>query len=73
MPGSTQVPGGRRSVFAYGALTLSGRLSHTFLLTFRFLTPIRQALQPHGSQAMVWAFPLSLATTQGIVSFPLGT
>jgi hypothetical protein len=46
VPGSTQVPGGRRSLFAYGTLTLFGRLSHTFLLIDRFLTPICQVLQP---------------------------
>jgi hypothetical protein len=46
VPGSTQVSSGRRQVFAYGAVTLSGRLSHTFPLTFRFLTPICRTLQP---------------------------
>jgi hypothetical protein len=45
VPGSTQVPDGRRSTFAYGTITLFGRLSHTFLLANRFLTPICQALQ----------------------------
>ena len=33
-------------VFVYGTLTLSGRLSHTFLLTNQFVTSIDQALQP---------------------------
>ena len=47
MPGSTQVSSGRQLVFAYGALTLYGRLSHTFPLTNCFLTPICQTLQPH--------------------------
>jgi hypothetical protein len=46
VPGSTQVSGGRRSVFAYGAVTLYGRLSHTFPLTVRFVTSICQTLQP---------------------------
>ena len=46
VPGSTQVPGGRQTVFAYGTITLFGRLSHTFPLTVCFLTPICQALQP---------------------------
>jgi hypothetical protein len=73
VPGSTQVPSGRRSDFAYGTLTLSGRLSHTFPLSFRFLTPICRVLQPLSACREVWAVPLSLATTQGIISFPLGT
>lgn len=46
VPGSTQVSGGRQSVFAYGALTLFGRLSHTFPLTDCFVTSICQTLQP---------------------------
>jgi hypothetical protein len=33
-------------IFVYGTLTLSGRLSHTFLLTNQFVTSIDQALQP---------------------------
>jgi hypothetical protein len=45
VPGSTQVSGGRQSVFAYGALTLCGRLSHTFPLTDCFVTSICQTLQ----------------------------
>jgi hypothetical protein len=46
VPGSTQVPDQRLSVFAYGTLTLFGRLSHTFPLTNRFVTLCDQALQP---------------------------
>ena len=46
VPGSTQVSSGRQSVFAYGAITLYGRLSHTFPLTDRFVTSICQTLQP---------------------------
>ena len=46
VPGSTQVPSGRQSVFAYGAVTLFGRLSHTFPLTECFVTPMCRALQP---------------------------
>ena len=61
-------------VFAYGTVTLYGRLSHTFLLTIRFLsTPICRALQPRPAGRPVWALPRSLATTEGMVSFPLGT
>jgi hypothetical protein len=47
VPGSTQVSSGRQSVFAYGAITLFGRLSHTFPLTDCFVTSICQTLQPH--------------------------
>ena len=46
VPGSTQVPNGRQSVFAYGAITLFGRLSHTFPLSDYFVTSICRALQP---------------------------
>ena len=46
VPGSTQVSSGRQSVFAYGAVTLYGRLSHTFPLTDCFLTPMCRTLQP---------------------------
>lgn len=53
VPGSTQVSSGRQSVFAYGAVTLFGRLSHTFPLTDCFLTSICQTLQPHPSK-LVW-------------------
>ena len=45
--GSTQVPSRRQIVFAYGAVTLYGWLSHTIPLTICFVTPICQALQPH--------------------------
>ncbi len=73
VPGSTQVPNGRQRAFAYGALTLFGRLSHTFPLALCFVTPIRRALQPRSVSSAVWAAPFSLATTQGMLSFPLGT
>lgn len=46
VPGSTQESGGRQLVFAYGAVTLFGRLSHTFPLTDCFLTSMCQTLQP---------------------------
>ena len=46
VPGGTQVFSGSQSVFAYGAVTLFGRLSHTFPLTEYFVTPMCQALQP---------------------------
>jgi hypothetical protein len=46
VPGGTQVPDGSWSIFAYGTVTLFGRLSHTILLTDQFVTSICQALQP---------------------------
>ena len=73
MPGSTQVPNQSLPAFVYGALTLFGRLSHTFSLAGRFLTRIGRALQPQTACSLVWAAPFSLATTQGMLSFPLGT
>jgi hypothetical protein len=73
VPGSTQEPNRRSTIFAYGTVTLFGRLSHTFLLIIDFVTPYGRALQPHPASWMVWADPRSLATTRGIISFPLGT
>jgi hypothetical protein len=73
VPGSTQVPNERRTIFAYGTITLFGRLSHTILLTVRFITLMCRALQPRSTNRPVWAFPRSLATTKGMISFPLGT
>ena len=73
VPGGTQELSGSRTAFAYGTSTLYGRLSHTFLLINGFLTPLCRVLQPHPACRMVWALPRSLATTRGIVSFPLGT
>ena len=46
MPGSTQVSDGRQLIFAYGAITLFGRLSHTFPLTDCFVTSVLPVLQP---------------------------
>ncbi len=49
VPGGTQVPSRSLTTFTYGTVTLFGRLSHTFLLTNRFLTPMCRALQPLNS------------------------
>ena len=73
VPGSTQVLDRSPLIFAYGTFTLFGRLSHTFLLINGFLTPLCRVLQPHPACRMVWALPRSLATTRGMISFPLGT
>ena len=50
VPSGTQVPGRSRLAFTYGTVTLYGRLSHTFLLTERFVTPMCQALQPRSGK-----------------------
>ena len=57
--------------FIYGAVTLYG-------LTFQKGSIIKQIYHSHGAKSynpnitwtLVWANPLSLATTQGIISFP---
>ena len=46
VPGSTQGPSWSLSVFAYGALTLSGWLSHTIPLTSSFVTPYSWPYNP---------------------------
>jgi hypothetical protein len=50
VPGSTQVPNGRRLIFAYGTITLFGWLSHTILLINHLVTSICSALQPQYSK-----------------------
>ena len=50
VPSGTQVPGRSRLAFTYGTVTLYGRLSHTFLLAERFVTPMCQALQPRSGK-----------------------
>ena len=71
--------------FAYGAVTLYGVVSQQLRLERGFVTPWSpcrgsgRALQPlpcNGctlGTGQVWAFPLSLAATQGMVSFSRGT
>jgi hypothetical protein len=75
VPGSTQELSGRLAAFAYGTVTLFGRLSHTILLTASFVTPCDLiAAEPYNPRLdLVWAVPRSLATTRGMISFPLGT
>ena len=57
--------------FAYGAITLSRRVSH--LVQLSTTHPILWSVTP--TLRLVWAVPLSLAATYGIdfLSFPLGT
>lgn len=71
--------------FADGAITLYGVVFHGLGLRRGFVTPWGRcsdpyrALQPPSCNGctlgtgQVWAFPRSLATTKGIVSFPRGT
>jgi hypothetical protein len=81
--GSTQVPTGSRTTFAYGPLTLYGRTFQTVRLPARFVTPrppcgtTRLVLQPRIrnarrlSRIRFGLSPLSLATTQGIETFSI--
>ena len=73
------------SPLSYGAITLYGVAFQRLRSAGGFVTPWgpcrnpRRALQPPScngctlATGQVWAVPLSLATTQGIVSFPRGT
>ncbi len=66
----TQVPSESLSSFAYGTVTLYGSTFQKILLPDRFVTLMCRALQPREHIAAVWATPISLATTLGIISFP---
>jgi hypothetical protein len=70
VPRGTQVARPARSAFAYGTLTPSGGPSQTLRLPSRACC---RHLQPRSLSLAVWAAPLSLATTRGIVSFPRST
>ena len=52
--------------FAYGAFTLSGRLSQN--LSARFIRSIMRS-EPHGARTMVWPLSISLAATLEIEKF----
>ena len=72
MPRGTQEPPVPLFSFAYGAFTLYGQAFQPVLLPnhgSRYEGPPTPDSRTHP----VWALPLSLATTQGIISFPLGT
>ncbi len=73
MPGGTQVPSSSDPVFAYRTVTFFGGLSHTLLLTGSFVLLLLGPTTPNPQADQVWAAPISLATTLGILSFPLGT
>ena len=55
--------------FAYRAGTVYGWLFNTIQLA----TPIPSAAPSTPRLRVVWAVPRSLATTSGMISFPLGT
>ena len=58
--GSTQEHGGRQSIFAYGAITLFGRLSHTFPLIDCFVTSIYRSYNPvHASMGGLGSSPFA--------------
>ena len=76
VPGGTLEPDRSQSVFAYGTITLFGRLSHTILLTNRFMTLVVQALQPRSSKPDrfgLFPFRSPLLGESHSISFPLGT
>jgi hypothetical protein len=87
LPRGTQVANhGDRIAFAYGAVTLSGPPFQVVRLTTGFVTPpgpgraqMIDSYNPRSETAaayladLVWAVPVSLATTKGIISFPPAT
>ena len=81
MSRGTQVPATSLTAFAYGAITLYGQSFQTVLLADRFVTsPALNRTGPttpdRSEDLSVWAFPRSLAATNGITdlfSLPSGT
>ena len=86
LPRGTQVADLETDRFAYGAITLSGPpfLTGSAPDQLSYSSEVRQDLDvdsynPYSETAaayhaeLVWAVPFSLATTQGIISFPPAT
>src|SRR5215212_7474254 len=87
LPRGTQVANhGARTLSPTGLSPSLARRSRRFRLAIEFLTPQRpcrvstiDSYNPHSETAatycaeLVWAIPVSLATTQGIISFPPAT
>src|SRR5215203_2901962 len=87
LPRGTQVADhGARSLSPTGLSPSLARRSRRLRLAIEFLTPQRpcrvptiDSYNPHSETAatyhaeLVWALPVSLATTQGIISFPPAT
>ena len=72
MPGSTQVSSEEQIIFAYGAVTLFGKVFQTFSAN-NSLSRVLDPTTPMEQAPSVWADPRSLATTCGMISFPAGT
>jgi hypothetical protein len=64
---ATWDPSRRLQVFAYPAVTVFGRFFQIVQLTIRL--PQQGPATPGKQVSLVWAVPLSLATTDGITSF----
>ena len=62
--GATQGTSRAGRVFGYGVFTLFDASFHTLHLTFP--VPHRGPTTPGGQVLLVWAVPLSFATTEGI-------
>jgi hypothetical protein len=60
-------------VFKVPYTGLSPSLADLSLSFYYFSNSGLQVLQPQSTCSLVWAFPLSLATTKGIISFPEAT
>ena len=86
LPRGTQVVGLEADRFAYGAVTLSGPPFLTGSTRDRFCNSIEVSQDPSANSynprsetaatyhaEQVWALPVSLATTQGMISFPPAT
>ena len=77
MPRGTQEHRRSPDSFAYGTVTLSGRPFQCRLTRNRIGNSLPYGIGSYNpctaEAAQVWAAPLSLATTRGMVSFPEGT
>ena len=69
----TQDTSGSLIDFVYWALTIYGSPFQAASTINQFGNSTMLVLQPHFPKEMVWALPLSLAATEGIISFPRGT
>ena len=69
----TQDTSGSSFDFAYGVLTLYDGPFQAPSAIKRVVNSTMLVLQPRLPKETVWAFPRSLAATEGIISFPRGT
>ena len=70
VPRRTQEHCGSLFGFVYRTVTFYGLTFQKVLLPNKFITSICKSYNPAAIKTTVWADPLSLATTQGIISFP---